>query len=242
VVGERGVGRAVASTGPLFRTKPSAGHSYQQRDDQRSMMFEAFRRSFSEDAELSVATQTSSPSSNVLGWNALVDLFGGVSFERGLYRVVRRSYERSWNARIAEAFPEFGHRVTCFAFDWLGRVFAVDPNRLESGQPGIVMFDPGAGEALMIPCSLVSFHEEELIESRDAALAGDFHERWLESGGIAPRYDQCIGYQTPLFLGGADEVGNLEMSDVDVYWHLTAQLILKTRNMPVGTPIRTNLS
>jgi hypothetical protein len=201
------------------------------------MLFDAFARSFSKDSAHAAAADGNAPRSEVPDWNDLVDLFGGSSFERGLYRVVRGCQAPDWDARIAAAFPQFGHRVTCFGFDWLGRVFAIDPKRLEYGQPGVVMFDPGTGEALIIPRSLSSFHNEELVDYADAALASDFHKRWLSGGGAAPEYDQCVGYQTPLFLGGTDDLENLEVTDIEVYWHLTAQLVLKTRNLPVGTPV-----
>ncbi len=204
-------------------------------------MFETFQKSFSQDAALSIGRAGIAPRSEVAGWSDLVDRFGGASFERGLYRVVRASDVGEWNARVAVAFPEFGGRITCFGFDWLGRVFAVDPKRSESGQPGVVMFELGTGEALEIPCNIGSFHDEELIEYGDAALASDFHKRWLANGGAAPQYGQCVGYKKPLFLGGADELGNLEMSDIDVYWHLMGQLVLKAKGLPPGTPIRVDL-
>ena len=204
-------------------------------------MFETFQQSFSKDAVLSIGGAGNAPQSEVVGWSDLVDRFGGASFERGLYRVIRASDVGEWNARVAVAFPEFGGRITCFGFDWLGRVFAVDPKRSESGQPGVVMFELGTGEALEIPCNIGSFHDEELIEYGDAALASDFHKRWLENGGAAPQYGQCVGYKKPLFLGGADELGNLEMSDIDVYWHLMGQLVLKAKGLPPCTPIRVSL-
>jgi len=192
-------------------------------------MFEVFQKAFSRDATLSVENTGNVAHFDLTDWNNLLARFGGASFENGLYRVVRTSDVGEWNARVAAAFPEFGERVTCFGFDWLGRVFAVDSKRSEGGQPGVVMFEPGTGEALEIPCSIGSFHDEELIEYGDAALAIDFHKRWSANGGKAPQYGQCIGYKKPLFLGGADELGNLEMSDIDVYWHLLGQLILKPR-------------
>jgi hypothetical protein len=45
------------------------------------------------------------------------------------------------------------------------------------------------------------------------------------------------GYVTPLFLGGADVVGNLELTDTDVYWQLTSQLIRQASRPPEGTPV-----
>jgi hypothetical protein len=87
------------------------------------------------------------------------------------------------------------------------------------------MLDPGTAEALEIPCNLRSFHEHELIAYEDAALASQLYSRWRQAGGAAPGYGTCVGYKVPLFLGGDDEVGNLETSDIDVYWHVTGQLI-----------------
>jgi type VI secretion system (T6SS) immunity protein Tdi1 len=100
------------------------------------------------------------------------------------------------------------------------------------------MFEPGTGEALEIPSNIQTFHDGELIECADAALAIDFHQRWLANGGAEPAYAQCVGYRKPLFLGGTDELENLELSDLDVYWHLMGQLIAKTKGLPLGTPVR----
>lgn len=205
-------------------------------------MLEAFKEAFAKDTALSVESDGNAPHSLVAGWSDLVDHLGGGSFNQGLYRVIRASDAGAWNARVAVAFPDFASRITCFGFDWLGRVFAVDPKRVEDGQPGVVMFEPGTGEALEVPCNIASFHDEELIEYSDAALASDFHQRWLKSGGGAPQYDQCVGYKKPLFLGGADEVSNLELSDIDVYWHVMGQLITKAKGLPPGTPISVSLS
>jgi hypothetical protein len=204
-------------------------------------MFGTFQKSFSRDAVLSIGNAGHIPPSEVIGLNNLIDRFGGTSFEGGLYRVIRALDVSEWNDRIARAFPEFGGRITCFGFDWLGRVFAIDPKRSEQGQPGVVMFEPGTGKALEIPCAIGTFHDEELMKYGDAALAIDFYTRWLENGGAAPQYGECIGYRKPLFLGGADELSNLETSDVDVYWHIIGQLILKAKGLPPDTPIHVSL-
>lgn len=38
-----------------------------------------------------------------------------------------------WNQVIEYAFPNFDGRVQCFAYDWLGCIFALDSGRLEGG-------------------------------------------------------------------------------------------------------------
>ena len=42
----------------------------------------------------------------------------------------------------------------------------------------------------------------------------------------------------PLFLGGRDEIHNLELVDMDVYWSICGQLRLGTRKLPEGTTIQ----
>ncbi|WP_202385393.1 hypothetical protein [Altericroceibacterium endophyticum] len=41
-----------------------------------------------------------------------------------------------------------------------------------------------------------------------------------------------------MFLGGVDDLENLELSDLDVYWHLSAQIIRQARGLPPGTSVR----
>jgi hypothetical protein len=38
-------------------------------------------------------------------------------------------------------------------------------------------------------------------------------------------------------LSGADNIENLELSDLDVYWTIQSQLIEQTRRLPVGKRI-----
>jgi hypothetical protein len=99
------------------------------------------------------------------------------------------------------------------------------------------MLEPGTGEALEIPVDRTGFHTQELVDEPDAAVAQSFFRQWLAGGGQRPGYDQCVGYRKPLYLGGADDLTNLELVDLDVYWSLAAQLLRKVRGLQVGTPI-----
>jgi hypothetical protein len=137
------------------------------------------------------------------------------------------------------AFPDFAGRVCPFSFDWLGRQFALDAKRSEGGEALILMMEPGTGQALEIPLSFSLFHEQ-LHELREPALADSFFRRWVESRpDSVPLLPQtCVGYQVPLFLGGRDEIDNLELVDIDVYWSICGQLRLGTRKLPEGTTIQ----
>lgn len=162
---------------------------------------------------------------------------GGKSYNKGIYRIVPIDKVYYWNKLILHAFPMFSGRITCFAVDWLGRVFATDSARIVDGHSGILMFEPGTAEALEIPCNIETFHECELILYQEEALAKSFYHKWLEYAGLSPAINQCIGYKIPLFLGGSDTVENLDVSDLDVYWTISANLIQKMRSLSPGTLI-----
>jgi hypothetical protein len=164
--------------------------------------------------------------------------FAGMSFNNGLYRVVASADIRRWNATIEDAFPNFKDALTSFGVDWLGRIFALDSRRRVSGRLGVTLFEPGTGQALEVPCNIESFHDEELVDYKDAALAESFFNEWIRKGGHGPSYSQCVGYKRPLFLGGVDVVENLELTDLDVYWTVSAQLISKLRNVPHSTGLK----
>jgi Domain of unknown function (DUF1851) len=205
------------------------------------MMLEKFKKHFLPDSR-------SSPTNVVSGVDLPSDVAnllaecGGSSFNGGLYRLVRLNDLNSWASCIGYAFPEFKGRIVCFGYDWLGSVFATDAKRLEGGRPGVIMFEPGTGQALKIPANIETFHDDVLINFGEAALAIDFYRRWRKCTEATLAFEQCAGYIKPLFLGGIDDLENLEISDIDVYWHIMGQLILKTKGLPVGTPIRTNIS
>lgn len=165
--------------------------------------------------------------------------FAGRTFEGGLYRVHDDRSGPEAEAFISEAFPDFAGRVCPFGFDWLGRQFGLDATRVENEQELILMMEPGTGQALEIPFSFSSFHAQ-LFELREPALAESFFRSWAEPrpGSIPLDPLTCVGYQVPLFLGGRDEIDNLEVIDVAVYWALCGQLRLGTLDLPPGTTIR----
>jgi hypothetical protein len=190
-------------------------------------MFEAFRAHFSRDSASPSEAGGGDIETMAPALRELLGEFGGASFNQGLYRVVRAGDAGAWAARVALAFPAFQGRIACFGYDWLGRAFALDSGRLEGGAPGVTLFDVGTGQALEIPADIAAFHDDILIRHAEPALAVDFHRRWLASGGAAPRHSECVGYKKPLFLSGKDELENLEIGDLDVYWHIFGQIIAK---------------
>jgi hypothetical protein len=171
------------------------------------------------------------------GAKELSGVCNGASFDGGLYRLLAVEHIPSWSALGVAAFAEFSGRIECFAYDWLGRLFAVDSRRLVEGQPGVVMLEPGTGEALEIPANYLTFHCSELIEFAEAALARDAYDAWHKRDPQPLKSTECVGYKAPLFLGGADTVDNMERTDMHVYWDICTQLLKQTRPLPDGTQI-----
>lgn len=175
----------------------------------------------------------------VAGFDELMAAAAGCTFDDGLYRLHSASTGRIGQDHADATFPQHRGRMTVFAFDWLGRQFALDAGRVQGGEPLVLLLEPGSGEALEIPVTFAAFHDEELVDYRNEALASDFFAEWAAShrGDVPLELSQCVGYEVPLFLGGQDTVGNLELTDFDVCWSFAAQLRAQTRSRPDGTPI-----
>ena len=159
------------------------------------------------------------------------------SYAGGLLRVLLPDTKpglSAWNGEAgwASDWQQWAGRLVVFAFDWLGRQFAFDRSRVQGGEPLVSMLEPGTGELLEIPETFSGFIEREIIDYQDAALAASFHRQWLDSGGAAPRFNQCVGYKIPLFLGGTDEVSNLALTDLEVHVSFCGQLYAKNHLPP----------
>lgn len=159
---------------------------------------------------------------------------GGLSFGRGLYRLHTDASAEAMQGHLRVAFPAAPRHTVPYGYDWLGRQFCAAANDASASS---LMFEPGTGEVLEIPVPFADIHDHEFVEYGDAALASDFFAAYLATGAPPPGVRECVGYVTPLFLGGADVVANLERIDVDVYWHLMGRLIRQAAGLPDGAPI-----
>lgn len=114
-----------------------------------------------------------------------------------------------------------------FGYDWLGNCFGISKDEKNSDK--VILLEIGTGEILSTECYFEDFINNEIPYNADACLASQFYETWLNNGGTTAKYGRCIGYKVPLFMGGQDDITNLEESDMDVYWGILSQLIIKLR-------------
>lgn len=168
------------------------------------------------------------------GYVDLARQVAGLPLCDGLLRLVGAREGRLATEFIREGFPEFAARAVPFAVDWIGRVAAVDKAR----PPGLLLIEPGSADAFEIDESFADFFNVDVVDDPDTFLAADLFRDWQASSGVVPGAGECVGFKVPLFLGGAGAAVNLELTDLEVYWGLAAQLRTRTRGLPPGTPIR----
>jgi hypothetical protein len=197
-------------------------------------MFEKFLSKFKPDNPKNVCANEPKFNSGDKYLDEFVKAYANESFNSGIFTVHNPEDICYWNEILTNTFPRYKNKIECFSHDWLGRQFAYYEEK------GIVLlFEPGTGDVLEIPVNIKDFLNQELVQYTDAALAESFFQEWLStSDSVVESSDNCIGYKKPLFLGGCDEISNLEQIDLKVYWGLMSQLIIKTKNLPEGVSIQ----
>jgi hypothetical protein len=171
------------------------------------------------------------------GVSELFAELGGAVFAEGAYRVHDPACAARWTELTVAAFPQLERGIMCFASDWLGRQLAVSTEAAPNGRPGVVLVDLQSDDVLRTECDLEDFHDRLLVEHAESILVLDLYRRWRSAGGAMPSASECVEYTVPLYLGGADDVSNLAVVNMEVAWGLAAQLLRQVRKLPEGTSI-----
>lgn len=168
---------------------------------------------------------------------SVLNQLGGKSFNHGLFRVYRGDQLESRTEQLYRQFVAVAGQAIVFAADWLGRQFIIDFSEMKRGKPTVVCLEPGVPGSFCIDQPIGRFHNVDLVEHPDAVVAQALFNKWRERQNLDVPFDQCAGYKIPLFLGGKDELDNLELVDMDVYLELCCQLWNKVKDLPEGTRI-----
>jgi hypothetical protein len=160
-----------------------------------------------------------------------------VSATQGIYRVYRGDQLEGPSEAVGEVFRAVRGKVSAFASDWSGRQFGLEFTELVDGKPAVSCFDLACPDSFCTDQSVLDFHERALVGQAGAALAEPFYKRWRKKHPEAIAPGRCAGYKVPLFLGGKDNVANLQLTDMRAYLDLLAQLWNKVKDLPEGTPI-----
>lgn len=79
---------------------------------------------------------------------------------------------------------------------------------------------------LIIPDDFVEFHDTEIVDYPEDALVSRYFDDWFENNDhYILKHSECVGYKIPLYLNGEDDLNNLEVSDMEVYWGVMSPLI-----------------
>lgn len=108
---------------------------------------------------------------------------------------------------------------------------------MRNSDPMIVRLEPRQASWSDTDMRFSELIGKELIEGREDLLSEDYYRDWLAQGGGVPRPDQCIGYKVPVFLGGEDDLPNLEVAELMVCVSVSGQLSTQTADLEPGTRI-----
>lgn len=167
----------------------------------------------------------------------VIKRLGGKSFNNGIYRVYRGDEITQYTDLMCSQFKALKGKALVFASDWMGRQFVITHTDTVDGQPTVACLEPGVPDSFCTDRSIVAFHESCLIDMPDDTLARKLFVKWSRRHKAPVLPHQCVGFRLPLFLGGADDLKNLEMMDMNVYLEMCGQLWEKVKDLPEGTEI-----
>lgn len=152
----------------------------------------------------------------------IINELGGISFNKGLFRIHTFEYVFKWTKLLKDYFKEeiSDFDLVCFASNWQGNMYCV--NALNSK---IIYFDPATVEFFEAEFSIEDFFNEVLVDDEYDII---FEDYFVEAKNIKKfdfiDYDKSIGHIIYLHLGGEDQVSNLEIVDTEVLWSLQIEV------------------
>lgn len=162
----------------------------------------------------------------------------GASFNDGLLRFHDSDSGPLFREHVHEAFgAALPPDADVLAVDWMGRQVVTAPSG--AADPVLYVADIGTG----LVTEFLTLGELAFALKRDhgaVAFDEELYLAWKASVGSSDgsiAFEDCVGYATPLFLGGADSVEHLELGDLDVYWTIGSQIFQQVRDLPPGSPV-----
>lgn len=164
-----------------------------------------------------------------------VSTFSKQQLDEGLFNIFDINDIDLWTMQMHDIYPNIKKSYRIFGFDWLGRCFGIISKKL--GKDEILIFDPRDLEVYSIQCNFLDFINEEIPQNPEKYLLLNSFEQWKKLTNKQIPEMHCVGYNVPLFLGGQGTLENLEVTDMDVYWSITAQLKEAISDLDEGTVV-----
>ena len=155
---------------------------------------------------------------------------GGEIYAHGLFHMLTFEGALKWNELMtAEYFSDLNNQLYCFAITWQGCVMAINLANDE-----VYLFDPATAEYFSIEdTSLAEFWGESFHEIEHEAFYPEDFQATLSALGLrSVPENQGIGHKISLFLGGKDEMENLELIDTEVLWETQIQIAETINEIP----------
>jgi hypothetical protein len=146
-------------------------------------------------------------------------------YNNGIYTIISREEANTLLPLVESVFTGVSGNVDLFAVDWMGRIFATDaatPD--ENGSLVVICLDLAGPTGFYTDANFENFHNHIMVNRQESIFEMKQYREWMKSNSPPGDGVSCVGYKIPLFMGGKDEVENLELSDRSVYLHLLAQM------------------
>jgi hypothetical protein len=162
----------------------------------------------------------------IRGWDELFTQCPGVTFNNGIYRLHTPASAQAANHLFDQTFLHLKGSALCFGFDWLGRQFALDLERMIDGEPGVLLIDFVERNAYEIDDTFRDLHNVVFIEKPDSALDANVFAEWAPENpqSLPLSRRQIVGYRVPLTLGGQHEIANMVIEEMEVSLELDRQI------------------
>jgi hypothetical protein len=159
---------------------------------------------------------------------------GEASFGNGLLRFVggQGLNASEWNgiAGWRTLWPDRAN-LAVFAYDWLGRQYAFDRQRVTGDEPLVTLLDPSDGAVMDSDFTFEGFLGWLAGPAGNGALSKPLYAGWLARGGAPPSERQCICFKQPLVFGGKQVPENLDLGDMMVQFGLLRQIHAKVAQL-----------
>ena len=154
--------------------------------------------------------------------SAFLKLTYGKSYREGLYRFFEEGKIQYWNGIVASCFPTYEGLIIVMSYDWMGRIFAI-----ENSSQKVILFEIGSGDVYDTDADVLDFHDNLIAEHPEECLISELFAEWRKlNNNISLKSTDCVSYKVPLIMGGNDELENLDLCDMDVYWEILKPFIL----------------
>lgn len=159
----------------------------------------------------------------------------------GLYTIIDRTEAAMLTGLAESVFPTAAGKITVYAVDWMGRLFATTTGTgyLDStGAATITCFDLAEPSAFATDTNFDDFHNLTAIDMIADLFNLEQFTQWTAVNAPPNDGTSCIGYKIPLFLGGQDALENMAKTDRSVYLHILSELWAAASKVPSGSRVQ----